>query len=228
VPKDANASEAACLTCRHPLRVEIDALLDEGRGARYVLTRLATSHPGRDTPSRLSIGRHADHYLARRQAVNRLAVELMTTPAPKVTLTGTPIDDFLQVAGTVIDRVEQSVARLQRLGAAAETAANPDYKAAIAAEAQIIGTIRLLTEIHQAELERQARTTVSLLQSPEWSRFSKRLLEALAPFPEARLAAAQALREHAARDAVARAVGPGRPIGEEPSSDTEDPGEASS
>ncbi len=67
-----------------------------------------------------------------------------------------------------------------------------DYKTALQSIREARGCIELLAELtHQLE----RRPEINILMSPEWWRIRTAMLEALEPYPEARIAVAQRLWE---------------------------------
>lgn len=93
-------------------------------------------------------------------------------------------------ADTLLDQVTELRDKALSILAKAEQAG--DLRTALQGVREAKGCLELLAKL-QGEL--QERTTVNVLINPQWLSLRAAILAALEPFPEARLALAQALRE---------------------------------
>lgn len=139
----------SCVTCAHPARGMIDALLADGRSA----LSLASEYGIAARPMQRHAANHAGRTPILRSVVTR-------TGEP----TGDPLDELVEA--------------LRGQALAGNPAIVHQYRLALAA---------------QADLRHAARPNSDLATEPEWIALRGRMLDALAPFPDARQAVADAL-----------------------------------
>jgi hypothetical protein len=153
-----------CTICSHSKRDEIDRLLVEGVSLRDAA--------GRYDLTKSSLDRHKNRCLAATMAKAEMAVEQ-----------GEIVNGV-----NLIDQMRDL--NRETLAILAEAKSLKDYqialKAIARAERQIELQARLLGELQEG-------TTVNILVTPEWQAIRGRLLAALAPFPEAKLAIVEAI-----------------------------------
>ncbi len=156
----------SCSICLHPERDAIDKDLSAQKSLRGIARTFFGSANAED-----ALTRHkADH----------LPASLAKATAAKETALG---DDLL---GQVKQLRNKAISILLK------AEASGDYRTALMGIREARGCLELLAEM-EGELNRQP--TVNLYLSPEWLAVRSRLLQALGDFPEARGAAALALRE---------------------------------
>jgi len=91
----------------------------------------------------------------------------------------------------LIERLERLELHARRILSKAERAG--DFRSAIASVRELRGTVDSIARITGAIRDQPASVSINLFASPEWQDVVRRVLEALAPFPEARFAVARAL-----------------------------------
>jgi phosphoribosylformylglycinamidine (FGAM) synthase-like enzyme len=172
-----------CTICDHPQRLAIDRALLRGEGGfRVIAKRFGTS------PSALYRHRHS-------HLVEMLAHGLAASEAPEL-YAGELARQQRAVEAEKSDRAIDAVAQLRAINAACLEVlkqARADSKPSILLRAvdrivrQIELQARLLGEIQEGP-------TINVAVLPEWHGIRQRLLEALRPYPEARLAVVEALK----------------------------------
>jgi hypothetical protein len=158
----------ACTICEHAQHAEIDAeLLSAPKERRY-----------RTVARQWGISRDA---LMRHHAAGHITEALVTLPARKV-----------QATETVLDRVRSLVATTEDLLQGARDAGS--VVQALACIRELRGLLELLGKA-TGELKPDGQVLVMNVQAnPEFLAVQDRLLQALAPYPEARIAAARAIQ----------------------------------
>lgn len=157
-----------CRVCSHPKRAEIDRRLVAGEPFAALAREFGLT--------RCSVGRHFRNHVS--PALARVA-------ARQVAASG---ESLLQRVESLIGRVEQML-----------SAAEQDGRVSTALQA--VKELRSLLELlgkASGELDDRPQVTINLLASPEWLQMRSQLLGALAPYPEARIAAADVLELPAA------------------------------
>lgn len=155
-----------CAVCRHPDRAAIEAALVDGASYRDVARRWGMHHS--------TVHRHKRHM------VEAIAAAVTERQAVEV-----------QHAHGVLDRLQRLQWVAQKV--LGEALRRKDRRTALAA----VGRVRELLAL-EAELTGQLRRGVSVdvavvLRSPEWARVRQAIVDALAPYPEARDAVVRAL-----------------------------------
>lgn len=156
--------EPKCRVCTHPERPEIDRQLAAG-----------TSNPGiaaKYGMSRDSVRRHRDRHLS---------------PALKAVATRRETQGAVKAA----DRAEQLYGKAEAILEAAEDAGQGQL--ALGAIKELRATVELLAKLSGELDERPQVNVVNVSASPEWLAIQSAMLEALASFPDARVAVAGAL-----------------------------------
>lgn len=155
-----------CTVCQHPDRDAIDRALVAGEPAASVAARYRTESP---PLGRMAVQRHKAEHLPAALALAQDAQEAANA------------DDLLaQLRGlqertlALLDKAEQA----GKLGTA------------VMAVKEARGNLELLAKL-LGDLDE--RPQVNLLIAPEWLALRERILAALAPYPDARLALAEAL-----------------------------------
>lgn len=153
----------ACTVCESPHRAKVDEGLVGGRSALSMSKVYALGER--------AIGRHKLAHLS---------------PA----LTAVVVKREERRAESLVDRLESLIAKIEQLvesshrdGAAGQM---------LAAARELCGCIELYAKL-TSEITERPSTVVNLLAAPEVTELVARLLRALAPFPDARVAAAAAL-----------------------------------
>lgn len=95
-------------------------------------------------------------------------------------------------ADDLMERLDKLDADAKRIGAKAEKAKN--YHAALAAVRELVRIVELLAKL-RGELNERPQTNI-LVTSADWIETRTVLMNALQPFPAARIAAASALTKH--------------------------------
>src|SRR5260221_13927806 len=152
-----------CTVCIHPERAKIDAALIAGTPLRDMACQFAVG--------RMAVQRHAAEHL--------LAEPVKAKQAEDVSRA----TDVLEMAATRDKLALALLARAERAG---------DLKTAVQALRVSLTSLELLARL-RGELNEQQNTTVNVLLAPEWLSVQAALLAALAPYAEARAAAAAAL-----------------------------------
>lgn len=155
-----------CTVCGHDARETIDAELVRGSSVRSIAAQYRLS--------KSAVARHSREHIP--QSLAKAAEAEAVTSA----------DDLLS---QVRDLHEEARGVLE------EAKTKKDLRAANGA---IREALRCLSLLGQLVGELESGTTVNvanITMAPEWTALRTRLLEALAPWPEARAAAAQALME---------------------------------
>ena len=156
-----------CSVCQHPDRVALDAGLVEGRSYRDVARQFGVS---KDAVARHHRA-HVSPALVRvveRQEVKR------AERGPAAALER--LEDLYRRAVRVLERAEAAGQTAQVLGAVREAR----------------GLVEVIAKI-TGELREQPAVAVNVLAAPEIVQLTTVLMRALAPFPEARVVAADAL-----------------------------------
>ncbi len=179
-----------CLVCIHAERAAIDAAIVRGEPYRRVSALWGVSgdsakrHKANHIPERLAeatqaeVVATADALVEDIQGLKHRAIALLDTAETGVETV---------IRGRTEDRVEKI----------------PDLRAAVSAIREIRGCIELFAKV-EGRLKGDAPAvsiTAALIASPEWIQTRWKILEALRPFPEARLAVVEALRPLAAEPA---------------------------
>ena len=154
-----------CTICAHTNRNDIDLLLVDGVSFRNIAEQYSLSTT--------AIHRHKNNCLAATMAKAEMAAEQVE----------------IMNGGNLLDQLRNL--NRETLAILAEAKTLKDYqialKAITRAERQIELQARLLGELQEGT------TTVNILVTPEWQAMRGRLLSALAPYPEARLAIVKAI-----------------------------------
>lgn len=156
--------DSRCLCCTSPSRDEIDRRLSSGASNVAIAEEFGMS--------RDSVRRHKDRHLAPaiRSAMTRHESRTGETAVSR-------LEALYMKAEGILDRAEEMGQNALALSAMKELRA----------------TVELLARL-TGELDTRPQVTVNLVQSPEWQALQQRILGALAPFPEARLALASSLQ----------------------------------
>lgn len=168
-----------CTVCAHPERDRIDVELAGGGSARALAPRVGLSQA--------ALLRHRRRHLS--PALVRVAREHRTEESAR--------GSYL----SVLDRLETLAVRIDRFIDTAEHKGSIVGGAAVLREMR--STLETIARITGELDERGQSVTVNVLASPEVAELVRRLLGALAPFPEARIAAAAALDVVDVEEAVA-------------------------
>jgi hypothetical protein len=155
-----------CTICRHPERGAIERALLAGEPYRAVARQFGVS---KDALERHRAAGHVADHLAQAHQAAQVA----------------QADDLLAEVGAL--RAKAYSILLQ-----AETAG--DLRTALQGIRTALECLTLLAKL-LGELDERQRVQVNILALPEWRRTRTAIVRALAPYPEARLAVAQALRE---------------------------------
>ena len=91
-------------------------------------------------------------------------------------------------ADDLLEELSKIAENLERLSDLAEE--NEDYRTAISAQATLLKRVDLLARVREIIKE---GTTVNILLNPQWIEIRTAMMDALADFPEARVAVAQRL-----------------------------------
>jgi hypothetical protein len=158
-----------CVTCMSPRRAAIDAQLAGGEPLAAVARRYKL------TPDALR--RHRNAHLSK--AIVAVAIEQYG------------LESAASAYESTVLRLEGLVDRLEGLLTVAEDRKSLMGGANIARE--IRSSLELIARLRGELDTRPVHTTVNVLASSEFSTVVSKLIEALAPYPEARLAAAQVL-----------------------------------
>ncbi|MGO2773954.1 MAG: hypothetical protein ACTIB2_11175 [Brachybacterium tyrofermentans] len=159
-------SEVRCKVCSHPDRPEVDRLLAQGATNTGTARQFGVSSD--------SVRRHRDRHLS--SALKAVATRRETAGAVKAS-----------------DRAEELYVKAQGILEAAEEARQGSL--ALAAIKELRATVELLAKLSGELDERPQVNIVNVQSSPEWLAIQSQMLEALAPFPDARVAVAGALEE---------------------------------
>lgn len=159
-------SEPRCTVCRHPDRPEIDRQLAGGMSNLGIAERWALSKD--------SVRRHRATHLS--AALKAVQTKRETAGATKA-----------------VDRAEHLYEKASKILEAAETEGQGQL--ALSAIKELRATVELLAKLSGELDERPQVNILNVAASPEWLATQGRMLEALAPFPEARLAVAGALQD---------------------------------
>lgn len=156
-------AESRCLCCTSPVRAEIDRRLAAGATNVAIADEYGMS--------RDSVRRHRDRHLA---------------PAVRAAMTR----HEARTGETAVNRLEALYERAEGILDAAEEQGQGAL--ALSAVKELRATVELLARL-TGELDTRPQVTVNLVQSPEWLALQGQILQALAPFPDARLALASSL-----------------------------------
>ncbi len=155
-----------CTVCTHEARKAIDEALVQGSSVRSIAGRFGLS--------KSAVARHAGEHIPQ-SLVKAAEAEIVASA-----------DDLLS---QVRDLHEEARGVLE------EAKTKKDLRAANGAIREALRCLSLLGQL-VGELETGTTVNVAnITMAPEWTALRSRLLEALAPFPEARAAAAHALTE---------------------------------
>jgi hypothetical protein len=152
-----------CSICIHPQRDAINAALLAGEPLRAIAGRFGTSRP--------ALQRHKAEHLPVKLAEAQAAAEAAR-------------------ADSLLDQVRALQAKTLGILDKAERAG--DLRTAIAAIREARGNVDLLARL-AGELRNETTVNVALAATPEWSQLRALILRAVEPFPDARLALAEAL-----------------------------------
>ena len=165
-----------CTICGHPDRASIDRALIAGTSQRGIA--------GRYGFSKSAVARHAKDHIAETIATARQALQI-------------------EHGGNLIDQVGAIKAETLAI---LNDVKGTDKKTALAALRRLLDCVELVAKVEgilretgvaaTSKVEGQIRdgTTINLTVSPEWARTRAIILQALEPFPEARVAVATALQ----------------------------------
>ncbi len=159
----------ACATCHSPNRAEIEAQIVSGIGLSAI---------ERDFPiTRDALRRHRENHMS------PTLIAVKNEHARQSNLAATAADRVASLLGKLEDLVERTHEERRE---SMLLAASRELRSAIELSAKLDGSLRP-----------ENQTTVQVLNlstSPEWIDVRSRILAALAPYPEARIAVAEALR----------------------------------
>ena len=156
---------STCSLCAHPDVADIDAALAAGGSRRAVSQRFGVGEA--------SVQRHrADHL------------------SPALVTAATNAAEAQRFV-TLIDRLELQATRLERVIEAQE--AKGSVGTMLAAIRELRAMLELLGKATGELKPDGVHVTLNLATNPEWLEVQRRLLDALAPYPEARIAVAAAL-----------------------------------
>lgn len=159
-------SEPKCRVCSHHDRPEIDRQLAAGLSNTGCAERFGMSKD--------SVRRHRDRHLS--AALKAVATRRETQGAVKAS-----------------DRAEELYGKASAILEAAEQAGQGQL--ALAAIKELRATVELLAKLSGELDERPTVNVLNVSSSPEWLGIQSKMLGALAPFPEARMAVAGALED---------------------------------
>ncbi|WP_155838708.1 hypothetical protein [Arthrobacter castelli] len=159
-------AEPRCTVCRHHDRPEIDRQLAGGASNLGTAEKFGMSKD--------SVRRHRERHLS--AALKAVATRRETQGAVKAS-----------------DRAEELYSKAQRILEAAEEAGQGQL--ALGAIKELRATVELLAKLSGELDERPQVNVLNVQSSPEWLAIQGRMLEALAPFPDARVAVAGALED---------------------------------
>lgn len=164
-PGRGGAVGRACSVCEHPDRDAIDEAIATG-----ALSNRAISN--RFGPSASAVGRHGRAHVS--PAIEAVVVEREA-----------------ERLGGLVERIEALIGRVEKLIADAEAGRKPGQVLAGVAEAR-----RLLELLGKAtgELKETPALAINVLASPEFIQAQRAIVEALAPYPDARIAVSEALQ----------------------------------
>ncbi|HUY56625.1 MAG TPA: hypothetical protein VMV12_02195 [Candidatus Micrarchaeaceae archaeon] len=152
-----------CTVCRHPRQQAVDAALVKGESDRATALKFQLGAR--------AVGRHRE---------NHLSPALAAVTARREEARHGSLADR---AAAMLDKAEGLIDRLEREGATGmQLAAMREFRGQVETVARLTGAI-----------DESTKVTVNLLSSSEVQGLVGLLLSALAPFPEARIAAAGAL-----------------------------------
>lgn len=158
-----------CTVCNHPERVTLDAALVEGRSYRDVARQFGVSKDAVARHHRAHVSPALVRVVERREA--RLAERGPASVLER-------LETLYERAVGILDRAEAAGQTAQELGALRELRGLADSIARIT-----------------GELRETPAVAINVLASPEIVALTSALMRALAPFPEARVAAADALEQ---------------------------------
>lgn len=154
----------ACTVCQSPARADIDAALAKGEAARSISSQFGVGAR--------AIGRHRLTHLS---------------PA----LTAIAVQREEKRVGSLVDRLEAVTAAAERMLFKAETSGQAGQMQGWVREFR--ACVELMAKLTGQLAPDRPTTVVNVLASPEIQQLTVVLLKALAPFPDARIAAADAL-----------------------------------
>jgi len=155
-----------CTICRHPERAALERELLAGEPYRGIARKFGVSEDA------LERHRHAGHIAAHLARAHQAAQVAQA-------------DDLLAEVQAL--RAKAYAILLQAEGAG-------DLRTALQGIRTALECLTLLAKL-LGELDERQRVQVNILALPEWRRARATIVRALEPYPEARLAVAQALRE---------------------------------
>ena len=158
-----------CTICTSPKRERVDSELAGG-----------------ETPAAVSRRHHVSVDALRRHKAGHLSPALA-----KVAIEKYGESSARQAFDTVVPRLEQLIDRLEGLLSIAEDRKSLVGGATVARE--IRSALELVARLRGELDDRPQHVTVNVLSTPEFAGIVARLIGALAPYPEARLAAAEVL-----------------------------------
>lgn len=162
-----------CTVCRHEKREAIDAALVEGVTAISGIAALF---------------RVSEDALQRHKAGHLPATLAKAQEAREVTTADSLLGDLVRLrdrAYTLLEKAEKG----------------NDIRTALSGIREARECLALMGRI-AGELKDAPTVNIALVHNPEWRAIVATLLQALEPFPEARIAAARALRDAGAHDAA--------------------------
>jgi hypothetical protein len=168
-----------CSVCKHPARAEIDSSLVGEVENSVVAQRFGL---GRE-----SVRRHRESHIPQALAVAQKAHDVARA------------DDLLGKVAEMEANARTALARAE--GIAASSKDNPKTaleatRTALLALREMKGQLELLAKL-RGELDESTKIAVVVTNSPEWVNLRTKIIQALEPFPEARQAVADALKEDA-------------------------------
>jgi hypothetical protein len=154
-----------CTICDHDQRDAIDAALVMGNTSNLELSSLFGV-------SESALRRHKKKHLPATMALAQEAADVAHA------------DDLL----SQLDGLKRDAYRIRDK---AENAG--DFRAALTGIRELVRVVELMAKV-RGELDESPKVAVVITQSGEWQRLRERLLQALEPYPQARLAVVEAIR----------------------------------
>lgn len=133
----------------------------------------------------------ARHYRLSADAIKRHKANHLSPALTRVALDTVRGDSAVVALDTTVDRIESLVIRLEGLLGIAEERKSLLGGANVARELR--QCLELIARLRGELNDRPQNVTVNVLSTPEFASMTARLIEALAPWPQARLAAADVL-----------------------------------
>lgn len=181
-----------CTTCRRPDVGDIHRLLDEGGSIRGVAAKFGIG----ESTLRLHMKHRAPVHAATPPTAPATAARPKVPPAPPSPLAGRqrPPDSGALPLDDLEGRLRQLARTADKLREEVEDAdLSPRDRGQILGQAR--ATVESMAKIHMALSEGREE---KLVAAPEWAALRERIVEILAPWPEARVALEDGLREEAA------------------------------